>query len=440
MSNKNYWLKSGLINLVQNGVSVLLGFFSFYLLVRLLSVEEYGTWVLFLSVTSVVELSRNGLTQDALVKFLSAAKTEDKVKINTAVFSINMISTSFVILLILSIAPWLGKLWSSGEIVLMLHLYIVTLVVSSFQNQFNCNEQANLNFIGIFYSNVVKQLVFFLYVLYCVLTGIKTDVVKLTIVQIISVLLATIIAFIYARKDVSIRFPLDMPWFKRILNFGKYTFGTAVSTYLATYIDQMMLGSMVSKSASGIYNIAIRVLNLANIPTITIATIVFPQSSRRIATGGNESLKYLFERSVGVILAIMLPFITVLFVFADYIIPFIASEKYVQAIPLLRITLIGAILVPYAMQTGVIFTSAGKTKFNFHLVIINTILIIILNAIAIPVYGIIGAAYASLVSGIIGTAIGLLYLRKLCNVNIWNTWIYAYKIYPELYRTYILKK
>lgn len=439
MTKNNYWLKSGTLNLMQNGLTVLLGFLSFYFLVRILDVDDYGAWILFLSATSIIELTRNGLTQDALVKYLSSAEEGDKVKINAAALSINAITTIIIFALIFVFAGWFGHIWKSDKIVVMLHLYTITFLFSGLQSFFNCNEQASLNFTGVFYSNIAKQFVLFAYIFYRFITKTPTDIINLTITQMVGTVIAAVIAFLYARKKMKFNFVLEKEWLKKIFNFGKYTFGTAINTFLGSSIDQMMLGSMLSKSASGIFNIAVRISSLINIPTITIATIVFPQSSRRIQQEGDQSLKHLFEKSVGVTLAILLPLLIGTFAFSDYIIPIVATDKYVQAIPLLKITLLSALFTPYALQSGIILTSAGKTKFNFYLTAISATVMIALNYFFIRSFGIIGAAYATLLSNMIGTSIALFYLKKNYNVNFFSPWIYAFKFYPEFYYTYIKK-
>ena len=440
MKKSNYWLKSGLINLFQNLISVLLGFFSFYILVRILSKDEYGSWVLFLSVVSIIEMGRNGLTQEALVKFLSSSSIEDKRLITTATFIINIVLTIIIILLLFIFGPVLGNSWNAPEINTMFQLYILVFLFLGILNQLNCIEQANLNFTGIFYSTILRQAIFFGYVFFCYFMSYKTTIIFLTYVQIISIIAATVVALLYTRKNISFSKTIDVSWIKKILHFGKYTFSISLSTILAGSIDQMMLGSMLSKTASGSYNIAVRVTNLTDIPTNAMVSIVYPQSSIKIAKEGDASVKYLYEKSVGVILAILVPVVITMILFADMIIPLIAGEKYTDSIPLLKVTLLGTLFAPYGRQAGVILNSAGKTKFNFIIVIATASLIIAFNFFFIGWFGVIGAAYATLLATIISFIVSQAYMQKHYKINIFNPWIYAFHFYPEFYKKYILKQ
>lgn len=439
MSSK-YWLKNGLINISQNVLTVIFGFSSFYMLIRTLSKEDYGTWILFLSVVSIIEMARNGLTQEAEVKFLSSADEINKKKINTATFLMNLMSTVIIITILLIIGPWLSASWHSPVINTMLHLYIVVFFFSGILNQLNCIEQANLNFTGIFYSNIARQGIFLAYVSICFFTQTQTNVLLLTYAQIVSISVAILIAIVYTHKKIKISRKVDWFWLKKIFHFGKYTFGVSLSSILAGSIDQMMLGSLLSKTASGSYNVAVRITNLTDIPTSAIATTLYPKSAIKISKEGEQSIKYLYEKSVGVILALLLPIVIFIYICAEPVIHVIAGNRYEDSIPLLKITLLTCLLAPYGRQCGSILTSAGKTKFNFFLVIITTILVIIFNFLFIKNFGVVGAAYGTLLATVISFAIAQFYLRKYYKINPLNPWIYAYKFYPDFYQTYIRRK
>ncbi len=59
--HKLYWLKSGSYNMVLNIQALLFGFGGFYLLVRMLDKHHYGIWTLFVAITTIFEMARNGL-------------------------------------------------------------------------------------------------------------------------------------------------------------------------------------------------------------------------------------------------------------------------------------------------------------------------------------------------------------------------------------------
>ena len=110
---------------------------------------------------------------------------------------------------------------------------------------------------------------------------------------------------------------------------------------------------------------ALRVNNLAEVPTTTLATILFPQSAKRNHAEGVSAAKYLYEKSVGVLLALIIPLIAFILIFANVIVNIIGSEKYAAAVPVLRLTIFYGFFMAFAIQFGTVLDSIGKPKINF---------------------------------------------------------------------------
>jgi lipopolysaccharide exporter len=74
------------------------------------------------------------------------------------------------------------------------------------------------------------------------------------------------------------------------------------------------------------------------------------------------------------------------------------------------------------------------------LIVISTaILNLALNYFFILKFGVLGAAYATLISNCIGFTIAQSILKKQLQVNILHTFIYAYRFYPEMFNRYVFK-
>jgi len=438
--SKNYWIKSGFLNILQNFSGVFFGFASFYILVRVFSKHDFGIWTLFLTVTTIQEIVRSSLVQNALIKFISSEDEDEKPKIISASFTISGVMTIICVIFNFIFAHYLADLWDAKPFANILILYNVVFLVTGFLTQFNCIEQAHLSFKGVFWSNFIRQSSFFLAVLIALITQIEIQLIYLVYVQIFGAVFSTIISYNHVKEHLKVSFKIEREWISKIFNYGKFAFGTSVSSILSTSIDQMMLGSIISPKASGSFNIAVRITNLVEIPTSAVAAIVFPQSAKRLTSEGIEAVKYLYEKSVGTIIAILLPSLIILFLFSDVFITIIAGKTYEDAVPLLRITLFYSLFVPFGRQFGTILDSIGKTKITFVVVVIVALINILLNYFLINKIGILGAAYATLLSNIIGFVIAQIILRRILNVNLLHTFIYAFRFYPEFYKKYILKK
>lgn len=410
------------------------------MLVRLLDKHEFGAWTLFMSTVTILEFARNGLIGNALVKFLSASEKVEHKDIISASMAINIAVTALCIVINLVCAHLLANLWDTPDLVNMFYLFNVVYLITGLLSIFNCVETANLNYFGVFVSTFARQGIFFIYIAYCFVFGSSLTLMGLVGMQIVSALGGLITAWIYVKPYWSFQYNAGRKKIRELFDYGKYAFGTSVSSILSSNVDQMMLGGLLSPVASGAFNVAVRITNLVDIPTNSLASIVFPQSARRMATEGPEAVKYLYEKSVGTILAFIIPFLVILFLFADLIVGLIAGGKYADTVPLLRVTVFYCMFIPFGRQCGTVLDSIGKTRTNFIVVIVTAVLNLSLNYILIKWLGVIGAAYATLLSNIIGFLIAQVILNRLLKINALNAFVYAFYFYPEFINKYLRKK
>lgn len=432
-----YWIRAGFFSLLQNLSGVFFSIGSFYILLRILGPNEYGVWVLFMVSTTIIETIRGGLLQNALIRFLAAEEKSEHHKITAASFTISGILSLICILLILGFGGILALLWKTPELVKIFNVYCITFIISGILTQFNCILQANLQFRSIFLSSFIMQLAFFSYVAVCYTSNFSISLIDLVYVQIGTNLIAALIAFFLVRPYLFISFKIYSDWIKKLFNYGKYAFGTSVSAILSVTVDQMMLGAILSPVQAGAFNVAVRITNLLDIPTNAVAVIVFPQSAKRMVTEGKEGIKYLYEKSVGTLIALLIPGVIFLYLFSDFVVTLIAGTNYKDTVPLLHITLLYCLFTPYGRQFGNILDSIGKTRLTFFVVLLVTSINIGLNYIFISKFGVLGAANATLAAHIIGFFIGQSILKKELNVSIKNTFIYAWRFYPEFFRKYL---
>lgn len=431
---ENYWLRSGSTTLLQQSIGVMAGFLSFYFLVRIISKTDFGIWILFLSTVSLFEIIRSELIRGALIRFLSVAPEEERGKITSTAICLNMGVTSVLTIILVGIAPLLASLWQAPSLKEMLYIYIVTFYILGFQLHFNSIEQAYLNFSSLFYSMFIMQTLFSVLLGICYTMGWMPTLLQLVQAQALFAFLATVPAYLYARRRLSRAFKFSRTWLKKIIDYGKYSMGTSLHATFSNVFDGMLIGLMLSPKTVSIFNTATRISQIAHLPTNAMASIVFPLGARRSETQGNAALKFLYEKSVGSILALLVPTVVFLSIFATPIVNFIAGPQYGDAIPLLRVALLYCIFIPYSRQTGTILEASGKTKLNFFLVLCTGLFNIVLNYFLIQEWGAMGAVCGALAAWILFFIVSQYILNKLFKINIWSPWQYAFRFYPETWR------
>ena len=111
----------------------------------------------------------------------------------------------------------------------------------------------------------------------------------------------------------------DISLFKNLYHFGKYVFGTDLTSMIVKSVDQLMLVYFISPVSVALYNTASRFLNFIEIPVGAISQVVYPKFSSSI-NSENPAIerKRLFEKSNGIMLSIIAPAILILFLFPSF--------------------------------------------------------------------------------------------------------------------------
>lgn len=430
-SGKNYWLTSGMFTLLQRfGVQVF-GLGMAPIIFRAFSPAQAGIWFLFLTTVSVLEVSRVGLQQNALIKFLANCNEEDYRTISTASLVLNFIMTAFMILSLILGAKPLANLLDAPDLEQMLYIYCLTTVILIPFFQFNYTGQANLDFKGMFWSDFSRQGMLFFFILGMFLTEQELTLIGLAKMQVLTALAGSGVAWYTQRDYLRFAKKIDRAKVLELFHFGKYVLGTNLSTMIYKTIDKFMLGGLIGTAAAGVYEVAIKVTNMAEIPTHSMANILFPQSARRMKEE-KRAIRNLYEKAVGAIFALLLPGIVFVLLFADIIILIVAGEQYQDSANILRLTILYGLFIPFAVQFGTVLDSIGKPKINFLFTFGGAALNIVLNYIFIRNFGIIGAAYGTLVTYSL-TFVGMQWiLYRMFEVKSWRVFQHTIGFYEQL--------
>lgn len=420
-----------MFSLLSNSSILAFAFLTFLVLVRILPQQEFGVWVLYLTVTTFPEILRSGITQNALVKHIEGGKAIDYRKIVTASMVINIATGFLGVLTVAVLAPFLSKVWSVPQLCNVLWLYGVYslfFIPLSFI-QYLC--LANLDFRSHFYSISTYHFSNFLLVVWFGYVRGGLRVIELPFLQTTAAIIALIVVLVFGKRYVRLTRKMDWQWISRLFHYGKYVILTAFSSMLFNRMDLMMIGYFINPTAVAIYNIPTRIGNYVDVPMNSMASIVFPQASMRMKEMGVDNVRYLYERSVGIMLAIVIPLAIAMIIFAEPIILWIAGENYRAAVPVLQLFALLSVIKPFGRQGGTMLDSIGYPNYNSFILVIVLMLNIVLNWIFIVRYGIMGAIIATSISTLIGTTIQQIILIRLISIKTHHPFIYMWVFYRD---------
>lgn len=431
MSDKKYWLNSGVYTMMHRAVDFSLGFIGFMLLIRLFSPDEFGIWVLLITIISIIDMARNGFVQNGLIKFFVGKKDAVQAKIQTASIWLNTALSLLVFMLIWLFAPPLENILNAPGLSEILKIYSWVIPLLIFHTHNLILMQASFNFKAYFFAGISKSLPFFLVILMAYLKFLDLDLIALAWYQNGAFLLASLMSAYQVRKYFALRWIASSYWLIKLFHFGKFVFGTNLISMLTNSLDKFLLGALLSPVQVATANTAGRVMNMVEIPVNSIASISYPKAAEAHDKKSSEEVGKLYEKTLGMMLALTAPFWIFCLVFAHYIILIIAGETYLNAVPFLRIMAFLALIKPFDRQSGVFLDAIGKPFFNMIMVFGTFIYGAGLSWLFIHWMGLLGAAYGLVIAVFITALIKHFILSRYIDIRIWACWVQAAKNYPR---------
>lgn len=440
-SKYSSWIHSGFFSGLQKLSVPLSGLFITMILAhKALNKQEMGVWALFMTVTSIIELVRQGLVKTALIKFINNSKDEDHKYIVSAAFYLNLIITIITALLMLFFTPFLADFFKAPQLRSMLYILQLGMLVMIPFSHFEWLMYSKVLFKGLFWTYLFRQGITLALVFLVFLINNKISLNILVIIYDIGLLVGAIVSYGYIKSMLQKSFVFSRDWVLRLFHYGKYVFASGLSTLVFRSADQIMLSPLLGTTIfNASQNIAMRFINLSDLPSQTLGDILFPKSAQSVNSNNQSKIKYYYEKTVGASLCVVVPLVLFVLLFPKAIIYVLAGPQYFDAIPYLQLIAFTSITLAFLKQYGVIMDSTGKPYLNLITTTIIAIVQVSLLYFFIERYQFIGAGYALLVSHFIGFCITQSLLYKLFGINFLNAFKYAFHFYPDFFKIIVAK-
>lgn len=180
--------------------------------------------------------------------------------------------------------------------------------------------------------------------------------------------------------------------------------------------DIIMLGAIRGSDEAGIYSAASRISSLVVFALMAINAILAPMVSELYHTGRMEELQRIVTLAARVIFAFTLMFSIILVVFGKFALSLFGAEFVVTYVPLL-ILLCGQIVNALAGSVGLIMTMTGHQNQAGAIFAVSAAVNIILNALLIPLMGLVGAAISTAVTMVLWNITMLVYVQRRLGIN-----------------------
>jgi O-antigen/teichoic acid export membrane protein len=409
-------------------------------MVRHISPPEMGIWSLFLMITTMVELIKQGLLRNPLIKFLGMSEYADKKdEVQCTALLINIGFSILAIFVFVFLGSLIGSFLKSPQLKQLLlwnTLFVILLI------PFNHCEvilQASFKYQKIFYSYFLRQGLFMILVVLVVFVFPKyLSLVTFAILQIISLLAGAIIILIFSRSLLPRHLKTNRKLMRAMFHFGKYVFGTNFVNTLSKSADHFVTANAIPDPILGqryvsYYNVVSRVNNLVDVPSVAVSDVLFPKNVQAIQMEGMGKVKYYFERMVALLISFILPLSIFIILFPKLVLLILAGRQYLEAANILQVMMVAAVIRPFFYQFGTTMDAIGKPQLNFWYNLILMVINLSFTYVGLRTFGRDGAAYASVTYQICGLFLIYGVMKSQVNVEMRNIIRYVIDNYLHLF-------
>jgi len=437
--------EANFLSLAGNLMIAFFGFAGFALLARSFPVEIFGQWILYISAGAFIEMFRFGITNTAIIRYLSGVEHEERLKFIGSNGFIGLVATTAIAFIVWTFNYFFDVPIRNAGYELFFVWYPILAFINLPYNNALVILQADQQFGKILFIKSFESGIFFLLLLinYFFL---EMTLVQLVIAQLIINLISSIICMIKGWDGLRYLKRATRRTNKVILDFGKYTTFTLIGSNLLRSADTLIISlSPLGTAAVALYSIPMKLTEIQQIPLRSFVATAFPKMSKASVHGKIEEVKSLFYSYAGAMTYLFVFICLVTFVFAEYFVLILGGSQYLGTDPvtganpvtIMRVFSIYGLLLPLDRMTGIGLDSINKPGKNLMKVAYMVAANVIGDLVAVFIFkSLLLVAIASIVFTLIGVWVGFYFLDKELHLEHSKVFSAGLEFYRHMYQKY----
>lgn len=364
------------------------GIFKTIILARILTPNEFGVFGLTTIALGMLEtFSETGIDQ-ALIQ--QKQVTDEHL---SSAWVINLLrGTSLFILLYLT-APLISQFFGNPAIVIYIRVIALSPVIKSLKNPAVILLQRQLNFRREFVLRTMGTLA---EVTLGIIVSLYTRNAWGLVISILAgVLGETVTSYLIIRPPA--KFVPTRASAIRLLNFGRWLWGSSILSYIATQGDNIAVGKLLGATPLGFYQNAYKI---ATLPSTQITSVVNEVTYPALSQINQDRPRLIraFKKTFVANLAVSLSAAIGILVLAHPLTMVLFGPQWLPMVPALRILSLYGAIKAISTVVGPLFKAVGKP----HIITTYGVLFVLVMAVTIlpltKLYGINGTAWAIVIA------------------------------------------
>jgi O-antigen/teichoic acid export membrane protein len=398
--------RQSFITLVSTIALTGIGFLSTIYFAHALGPAPLGAYFLFLAFFGILNLVGDGGFGGAAVKRISEGKEPNEYFSAFVFIRIILLTVSVTVLLFAE--PYLKDATSSGIFFWLLLALIVSVFSSSTAIGVYGAGKVGISQI----SNFVDVFLRILFQITAVFLGFGSAGLAGGFIG--GLIAGGLANFRYLNLKL-VRFKISH--LKNLSGFSFWIFLTASGSLVFTYADTILIGFFMSNADVGIYRTAFQLTSVATFTTLAFHTVLYPKISNWEAQGQVKEIENSLARACTYSLLLAIPACTGGWILGKSLLYYLYGASFVEGTSALFFLFLVQIVNVFMYLGTMSLAALNRPKDAFWITIISAIANILLDIVLIPIFGITGAAVATLIAMTFNTVGALILLSRVISVK-----------------------
>ena len=385
------------------GVTVL-GYFSTIYFAHFLGPAILGSYFLFFAYFGIFDLLGDGGFGGAAVKRISEGKEQ------------NEYFTAFIILrlflLVFSISAFFLVSFFASQYLIgisdkqLFYLFIIALIVSTVHSCIGADvygtTQVGVLQVTSFINSILKIII------QVIAVFLGFGVGGLVTGFIFGMLAAAIINHRFIRLKISV---CTRSHIRGLLSFSVWTFLSSGGVLVFSYADTILIGYFLSEADVGIYRVAYQLASITSIVVTSFHVTLYPSISRWHAENNIPMIQQALSKAITFCFVLAVPITVGGTILAERLMYYLYGASFQSGWDVLIILLLVQVANIFMYLFTMCLNGINKPRESFTVTSISALLNIVCNVILIPIFGIAGAAGATLITISLNAVLGYVVLR-----------------------------
>jgi O-antigen/teichoic acid export membrane protein len=223
--------------------------------------------------------------------------------------------------------------------------------------------------------------------------------------------------FLFLFKETKLKNP-EKEHVEETVRFGIILFAGTLAGIIISCIDVLAITYFKGIEDVGLYQAAFPTAQFLWIFSSAISIVILPVISELWVLRKKKILDNTVSIVIKFLFIFLFPVAAILISFPDLTLSMLFGEAYIPAAGALQILAVGAIFYSVYSLLNITLIGIGKPSISTKIFVAMTFIALLLNLLLVPLFGIIGAAIATVISYVAGFCIAFLLLKRDIKIKV----------------------